>query len=127
MWSLGAIMAELHAGTGRPFLDGTSELEQIDKMCEVLGSPSEVSWPGLRDLEISKRLSFPNQPDNRLRKFIPSLDEEAFDLLSQLLTYNPSLRITAKDSLIHPYFLTEPFPAPTGPLPISVTILQEDY
>jgi len=61
MWSLGCIMAELYAGTGRPFLDGTSELEQIDKMCEYIGSPSVEKWPGLKSLEISKRLQFPDQ------------------------------------------------------------------
>lgn len=62
MWSFGCIMAELYAGTGRPFLDGTSELEQIDKMCDSIGSPSMKKWPGLKDLELSRRLQFPDQP-----------------------------------------------------------------
>ncbi len=55
-------MAELYAGTGRPFLDGTSELEQIDKMCDAIGSPSLEKWPGLKAHAIAKVLQFPDQP-----------------------------------------------------------------
>lgn len=121
MWSLGCIMAELYAGTGKPFLDGTSELEQIDKMCEVLGSPSEKKWPGLNRLEISRKLTFPNQPLNKLRQFIPSLDDEAFLLVSLLLRYNPETRISAKEAIAHAYFRTAPLPAPVGSLPENIT------
>lgn len=46
IWSAGCILAELIAGNGRPFLDGTSELEQIDKMVDLLGSPTKETWPG---------------------------------------------------------------------------------
>lgn len=51
---------------------------------------------------------------NTLRTYIlqrcPEADDLAIDLLERLLTYNPKLRISASDSLRHPWFFTEPRP-----------------
>jgi hypothetical protein len=40
-------------------LDGISELEQIDKICTVLGSPNEKLWPGFSNYPNSKRTLLP--------------------------------------------------------------------
>jgi len=115
IWSAGAIFAELL--TGKPVLDGTSELEQIDKMVTLLGSPSDKSWPGFDKLPHAKELIFPKQPTNRIRKFIPNHSDNTYDLLNKLLTYDPVSRISSTEALNHPYFSEEPLPAPMGTMP----------
>ncbi|KAL2926200.1 Cyclin-dependent kinase F-4 [Bienertia sinuspersici] len=42
MWAMGAIMAELF--TLRPLFPGLSEADEIYKICNVIGTPSENSW-----------------------------------------------------------------------------------
>ncbi|KAF5840758.1 kinase-like domain-containing protein [Dunaliella salina] len=48
VWSCGCIMAEIL--TGKPLLMGHGELDQLDKMVQVLGTPTEAEWPGIKHL-----------------------------------------------------------------------------
>jgi len=109
MWSAGCIFADMWLT--KPLLDGISELEQIDKMCSVLGSPTESNWPGFTTkYPNSKDLIFPHQPDNRLKKEIPGLTDFGEDILSKLLTYNPEKRMTASDAKNHGFWEEAPLP-----------------
>jgi serine/threonine protein kinase len=48
MWSVGCILAELVLG--RPLLPGSTETQQIQLMCKLLGSPNARIWPALTKL-----------------------------------------------------------------------------
>ena len=48
MWSAGCILAELLAH--KPLLPGRSDLQQIDLIIEMLGTPKENIWPVRRIL-----------------------------------------------------------------------------
>jgi serine/threonine protein kinase len=41
IWAVGCIMAELY--TFRPLFPGNSEIDEIFKICSVLGTPDKVS------------------------------------------------------------------------------------
>ena len=43
MWATGCILAELLAH--KPLFPGKSEMEMIEMIIEMLGSPSEAIWP----------------------------------------------------------------------------------
>jgi len=45
LWAVGCIMAELY--TFRPLFPGTSEIDQIFKICSVLGTPDKVYLPAV--------------------------------------------------------------------------------
>ncbi|XP_061366564.1 cyclin-dependent kinase G-2-like [Gastrolobium bilobum] len=115
MWSVGCIMAELVAK--EPLFRGKTELEQLDKIFRTLGTPNEKIWPGLSKLPRSK-VNFVKQPYNMLRKKFPAasftgshvLSELGFDLLKQLLNYDPEKRITAEAALLHDWFQEAPLP-----------------
>ncbi|KAI5061668.1 hypothetical protein GOP47_0024173 [Adiantum capillus-veneris] len=115
MWSLGCIMAEIL--TREPLFNGVNELDQLDKIFKVLGTPNRTIWPDFPKLP-GVRIKFAKQPFNKLReKFPPTafvaktpLSEEGFDLLSRLLTYDPKKRITAEKALQHKWFKEFPFP-----------------
>lgn len=55
IWSLGCIMAELL--TKKVLFEGTSEIDQIDKIFKILGSPNEKVWPGYKNLDGVKKVS----------------------------------------------------------------------
>ena len=44
LWSVGLVLAEM--ALGRPLLPGDSEIGQLFKTFQVLGTPTEDSWPG---------------------------------------------------------------------------------
>lgn len=120
IWSAACIASEVLLG--RPLLDGISELEQIDKMCTVLGSPNESNWPGFKNypnsrstyliscliLRPSLELVFPTQEKNFLKKYLPDQTEECYSFLLSLFVYNPSARSSAAQALQHPYWSEEP-------------------
>ncbi|GJP49655.1 hypothetical protein CLOM_g8838 [Closterium sp. NIES-68] len=116
MWSAGCIMAELLCK--EPLLPGKSELDQIDKIFKLLGTPTEKIWPEFAQLPSVKRVSFVRQPYNRLRERFPAvafsgkpaLSDAGFDLLNRMLTYDPAKRITAAEALQHEWFREVPLP-----------------
>ncbi|KAI0492779.1 hypothetical protein KFK09_027055 [Dendrobium nobile] len=117
MWSLGCIMAELL--TREPLFPGKSELDQLDKIFKTLGTPDEKIWPGFGRLPGAK-VNFVKKPFKLQEKFPrssaasflgrPSLSTAGFNLLTQLLTYDPEKRITVDDALNHPWFRESPLP-----------------
>ncbi|KAG2429747.1 hypothetical protein HXX76_010531 [Chlamydomonas incerta] len=114
MWSTGCIMAELL--TGKPLFDGQGEIEQLDKICSVLGTPNEEVWPGIKLMPNWGKIVLRPQPSQLRSRFTSSfgssatLTEAGFDLLSRLLAYDPAQRISAADALEHKWFQESPFP-----------------
>ncbi|XP_018320756.1 cyclin-dependent kinase 1 [Agrilus planipennis] len=101
IWSLGCIFAEM--ATKRPLFQGDSEIDQLFRIFRVLKTPTEKLWPGVSQLPDYKA-TFPNWTNYNLESQVKNLDEAGLDLLKQMLTYDPALRISAKDMVGHHYF-----------------------
>ncbi|KAH7387500.1 hypothetical protein KP509_16G025500 [Ceratopteris richardii] len=100
MWAVGCIFAELCRS--RPLFPGDSELQQLLYIFELLGTPTEDAWPGvykLRDWH-----DYPEWKSADIHEAVPDLDDMGINLLSNLLLFNPSRRISAKAALQHPFF-----------------------
>lgn len=54
MFAMGCIMAELF--TLRPLFPGSSEADQIYKICSVMGSPTARTWP--EGLKLAAQMNF---------------------------------------------------------------------
>jgi len=103
VWSIGCIFAELV--TGHPLFPADSEIDQIYKIFQLLGTPNERNWAGVTKLPYYKS-TFPNWSENKLTK-VPGLNNlcpDGYDLLCKMLTYEPGKRISAKAALEHRYF-----------------------
>ena len=113
MWSLGCIFGELICQEA--IMQGQGELDQIDKIFQMVGAPTEETWPGFGKLpsagifrwksnqnKILLPEKFPvNAPPHFRQTF---LDGNGYDLLSKMLTLDPKKRISAADALNHIYF-----------------------
>lgn len=100
IWSVGCIFAELVRK--KPLFPGDSELQQLLHIFRFLGTPHEKMWPGVSKLRDWHE--YPQWQPQKLPKLVPNLDTDGMDLLSRMLQYDPSKRITAKEALHHPYF-----------------------
>ncbi|TKY57075.1 Cyclin-dependent kinase B2-2 [Spatholobus suberectus] len=100
MWSVGCIFAELV--TRQALFPGDSEQRQLLRIFRLLGTPNEEVWPGVSKLMDGHEYRQWNPQS--LSTAVPSLDDLGLDLLSQMLKYEPSKRISAKKAMDHPYF-----------------------
>ncbi|XP_020093819.1 cyclin-dependent kinase F-4 isoform X1 [Ananas comosus] len=102
MWAMGAIMAELF--TLRPLFPGSNEVDEIYKICTVIGTPDVNSWTkGLR-LADAMKYQFPQSDGTDLSALIPSASVNAIDLISSLCSWDPCKRPKAAEVLQHAFF-----------------------
>lgn len=94
-----------------PLFPGKSEVDQLNKIFNCLGTPNGRVWPGYNELPLASKLSFTDNPVALLRKkFLSKTTELGLKLLHELLTYDPNQRITADAALKHSYFKELPLP-----------------
>lgn len=102
MWAVGCIMAELY--TLRPLFPGSSEVDEIFKICAVLGTPSKAEWPEGHKLAAAMNFRFPQMVQTPLKQIIPNASPEAIQLMRDMLLWDPKKRPTCQQALRYPYF-----------------------
>ncbi|KAF9414755.1 Cyclin-dependent kinase catalytic subunit [Podila epigama] len=107
MWSAGCVFAELI--NGAPFFPGSSELTELYLIFQILGTPTEITWPGVTSLK-NWNVEFPQWKSGGLDSSLPwmasqgSFGEHGVDLIHQLFDYKPNNRISAARALSHGFF-----------------------
>uniref|UniRef100_A0A665V3W4 non-specific serine/threonine protein kinase n=1 Tax=Echeneis naucrates TaxID=173247 RepID=A0A665V3W4_ECHNA len=102
LWAVGCIMAELY--TLRPLFPGNSEVDEIFKICQVLGTVKKMDWPEGYHLASAMNFRFPQCVPTHLKTLIPNASNEAIALMKDLLQWDPKKRPTAVQALRYPYF-----------------------
>lgn len=118
MWSTGCVMAELMLG--QPLFPGESGIDQLVEIIKVLGTPTREQIRTMNPNYMEHK--FPQikpHPFNKvhapsLRHLKKALKEssqvfrraphEAIDLISALLEYTPTQRLSAIEAMCHPFF-----------------------
>uniref|UniRef100_K3X6H3 non-specific serine/threonine protein kinase n=1 Tax=Globisporangium ultimum (strain ATCC 200006 / CBS 805.95 / DAOM BR144) TaxID=431595 RepID=K3X6H3_GLOUD len=101
-WAMGCIMAEMF--TLRPLFPGSSEGDQLYKICSVLGNPTHSTWPEGMKLAAQMNYRFPQFVPTQLAQLIPHASPEAIQLMTDLLKYDPNQRPTSSQALQYPFF-----------------------
>ncbi|KAL6952027.1 cyclin-dependent kinase [Sarracenia purpurea var. burkii] len=102
MWAVGAILAELF--TFCPIFPGESEIDQLYKICCVLGMPDWAIFPEARNISLLINISYSEIMPAKISDIIPNASLEAIDLITQLCSWDPLRRPTADQCLQHPFF-----------------------
>ncbi|KAE8280561.1 Serine/threonine-protein kinase ICK [Larimichthys crocea] len=101
-WAVGCIMAELY--TLRPLFPGSSEVDTIFKICQVLGTPKKNDWPDGYHLASAMNFRWPQCVPNNLKTLIPNASPEAIHLMTDLLQWDPKKRPASAQALRYSYF-----------------------
>uniref|UniRef100_A0A0R3RH04 Protein kinase domain-containing protein n=1 Tax=Elaeophora elaphi TaxID=1147741 RepID=A0A0R3RH04_9BILA len=115
MWATGCILGELLIH--RPLLPGKTELDQINRIIDLLGTPTEKIWKGIEELPALHNFHLRSQPYNKLKCVMERASDSCLQLLNGLFTFDPSLRICAKDALRSRYFDEPPYPCDASMMP----------
>lgn len=99
IWSLGCIFAEMILK--RPLFPGDSEIDQLYRIFRTMSTPDEDNWPGVSQLPDYKR-TFPRWEAQPIPDDIARY--KAHDLFEQLMVYDPTQRISARNAMMLPYF-----------------------
>ncbi|XP_037777710.1 serine/threonine-protein kinase MAK-like isoform X2 [Penaeus monodon] len=102
IWAVGAIMAEIY--TFRPLFPGSSEIDQIFKICSVLGTPDKRDWPEGYSLAQQMNFKFPQFSPTPLASLIPNAGPDAIAIMTDMMRWNPAKRPTAQQCLRYAYF-----------------------
>ncbi|ETW87203.1 hypothetical protein HETIRDRAFT_235743, partial [Heterobasidion irregulare TC 32-1] len=135
MWALGTIMAELV--NLRPLFPGKGEVDQVAKITEILGDPSDEYGKDARGKAIgggkwSKGIKMAKNVGLTFKKITPvdfyslfdrSIPVKLVECIADLLKYDPNERLTSQQCLEHPYLLetTARINAPPPPLTVSTS------
>ncbi|KAH8099661.1 kinase-like protein [Cristinia sonorae] len=121
VWAVGCVVAEM--ASLRPIFKGEEakldskknvpfQKDQVIKILEVLGTPDESEWPGIRHMPEYQNMKRLDNYPNRLYDWSTQRMKSQFgyEFLKELFAYDPDRRLTAKKALQHKWFQENPKP-----------------
>ncbi|CAI4221663.1 unnamed protein product [Auanema sp. JU1783] len=102
IWALGCIMAELYML--RPLFPGTSELDQLFKIINILGTPGKDEWPEGYKLAATMNFRFHQAQATPMEQIVNTIGKDGMKLMMDMMLWNPEKRPTATQSLRYKYF-----------------------
>ncbi|CBZ29942.1 putative map kinase [Leishmania mexicana MHOM/GT/2001/U1103] len=104
VWGIGCILGELLGS--RPLFQGKDRVNQLDKIVDVIGTPSEEDINSVGSSAAQKYLKKKShRPQADWRQRYPKASSEALDLLRRMLVFNPKRRITVLQAMRHPFLV----------------------
>jgi serine/threonine protein kinase len=108
VYGAGMVLAELVAG--KALAGGVNVLDQLSLLYGMLGTPTDASWPGAKDMPDHGKLSFGTRAAQPWTVILPRAAESPplMDLVSGLVVLDPMRRMTAEQALDHSWFEQQP-------------------
>lgn len=103
MWGAGCVLFEVVALF--PLFPGADEVDQVNRIHKVVGTPSEDILTKLKDKGSSKiSYKFSSMPGIGIKHFIPHAKPDCVNLLNKTMIYDHTERLISSDAIEHPYF-----------------------
>lgn len=102
IWACGGIMAELY--NLRPLFPGSSESDQLYKICSVLGTPTQAQWPEGFKLAAQIGFRFPSFVPTTLETLCPTSSPEGVRLMYGMMNWDPNKRMSCGKILQDAFF-----------------------
>ncbi|KIW79975.1 hypothetical protein Z517_06590 [Fonsecaea pedrosoi CBS 271.37] len=124
IWSAACVFVEMF--TKKAIFPGEGgELSQLDKVYNVLGTPTRSDWPGIVDLPWFELM----QPVDRRKRIFEAMFKDVFtpaglDLVQNMFKYDPKKRPNAEQVLNHEYFTSE---EPLAEQPVELANVEGDW
>ena len=101
VWSFGCVLAELILG--QPLFPGETGVDQLVEIIKVLGTPTREEIQSMN--QNYTEFKFPQIKAHPWSKvFRNRADASAVDLVTKILQYSPTKRLTPLQALLHPFF-----------------------
>lgn len=109
VWSAGAVLGEVLYLN--PLFPGMNDIDQMFRVFQILGTPSQSNWPGVKLLPDWDKVRFPAMDPVDLRLMMPHADLTEIAMLEAVLRLDPDKRPTAAQICREPYFYEYPLPS----------------
>jgi serine/threonine protein kinase len=108
MYSVGTVLAELVIG--QPLFPGRNVIDQLAIEFDLLGTPTDSSWPDAKDLPDYGKLNFATKTPKSWEESLPRVMEcpHLPELLKQLVALDPKQRLTSRQALDHEWLSMKP-------------------
>lgn len=101
VWSTGCVFVEMLIGA--PLFPGDSGVDQLVEIIKILGTPTREEIMAMNPSYTE--FKFPQLKAKSWTEVLkPSIPTDCVDLISRMLQYVPTSRITAFDACAHPFF-----------------------
>ncbi|KAK6514307.1 hypothetical protein TWF506_008703 [Arthrobotrys conoides] len=104
-----------------PLCPGENEIDQLNKIAQLLGVPNDRIWPKIHTMpsyhQLRYRIQNPQRQNQLEILFLGATSSATVGLINSCLTYDPEKRITARQCLAHEYFREAPAPKETSMMP----------
>ncbi|KAL0254947.1 mitogen-activated protein kinase [Diplodia seriata] len=107
MWAAGCVVAEVACLKGSPLFDSGelgSDLALVNSHFQSLGTPNDDVWPEAKRFRDWGKVQFYEYPSKPWTELLPDCEDKARDLVSRLVVYESSRRLTASEALRHDFF-----------------------
>ncbi|KAK9332138.1 kinase-like domain-containing protein [Lipomyces starkeyi] len=113
VWGAGCLMVELY--TRRAIFQGQDEIQQLEAIYDVMGTPSKDNWADVERLPWYELIKPSRERKSQFRSMFESvLPPAGLELAAQLLSLDPAERPSAAVALESDYF-TKEAPEPVRP------------
>ena len=103
IWGLGCVFYEIL--TLEPLFPGDDEIDQVNKINYIMGSPSEELFEKfVKNSAHRSEFNFEYQKGVGIYKYLSHVSRDIVDLINKMLIYDPDLRPTARECLNHDCF-----------------------
>ena len=102
----------------KPLLQGSSEVNQLNLIIDLLGTPNDAICPGLSSLPAMQHMTLREQPYNNLKTKFNWMSDAGIRLLNFVFMYDPRQRATASECLQSLFFRESPLPCSPADLPV---------